>query len=247
MEEQAYVGELISALVYLYAGMRLVRLSSRTGEAPERLLGAMFLITGISYLLYDLPIILDSESLWTPLNFAGRVAYLPAPVLLAVFTRRVFRPEGVWGSWMVYGSALLLVAGVGGSVWSGDLEGFSISSRWFWAEWAGYTIPFAWAGAEAIAQYRPAQRRMQLGLCDPLVCNRILLWGCFGAMQVLVWVAVIPQYSEYEQEGGFSATWDALIAAGEIFSLALILLVFFPPVFYRRWIQSAAAGKAEEG
>jgi hypothetical protein len=98
MEEQAYVGELISALVYLYAGMRLLRLSSRTGEVPERFLGAMFLVTGTSLLLYNLPIILDSESLWTPLNFAGRVAYLPAPVLLAVFTRRVFRPEGVWAT-----------------------------------------------------------------------------------------------------------------------------------------------------
>ena len=48
MEEQAYVGELISALVYLYAGMLLLRLSSRTGEVPERLLGAMFLVTGTS-------------------------------------------------------------------------------------------------------------------------------------------------------------------------------------------------------
>ncbi len=248
MEEQAYVGELISALVYLYAGTRLLLLSSRTGEGPERLLGAMFLVTGTSFLLYDLPIILDSESLWTPLNFAGRVAYLPAPVLLAIFTRRVFRPEGAWASWMVYGNAILLVAGVGGSVWSGDLEGFSIGSRWFWAEWAGFTIPFAWAGVEAFAHHRRARRRTRLGLCDPMVCNCYLLWGFFGAMQVLVSLAVIPAYSEYEQEGAFSATWDALISAGEIISLALIWLIFFAPAFYRRWIQGdAAVAKAEEG
>ncbi len=246
MEEQAYVGELISALVYLYAGTRLLRLSSQPDEVPERLLGAMFLVTGTSFLLYNLPIILDSESLWTPLNFAGRVAYLPAPVLLAVFTCRVFRPESVWATSMAYGSAILLVAGVGGSVWSGDLEGFSIGSRWFWAEWAGYTIPFAWAGVEAFAHHRRALRRFRLGLCDSLACNRLWLWGFFGVIQVLVSVAVIPQYSEYEQESAFSATWDALISAGEIFSLTLIWLIFFPPVFYRRWIQSAAAGKAEE-
>ena len=248
MEEQAYIGELISALVYLYVGARLLRLSSRTGEVPERLLGAMFLVTGASFLLYDLPIILDSESLWTPLNFAGRIAYLPAPVLLAVFTRRVFHPEGAWARWMAYGSAILLIAAVGGSVWSGDLEGFSVGSPWFWAEWTGYTIPYAWAGVEALAHHRRARRRLRLGLCDPLICNRYLLWGCYGAMQVLVSVAVIPAYSEYEQEGAFSATWDALISAGEIFSLALILLIFFSPAFYRRWIQGAAAvAKAEEG
>jgi hypothetical protein len=246
MEEQAYFGELISALVYLYAGTRLLQLSSRTGEMPERLVAAMFLVTSISFLLYDLPIILDSESLWTPLNFAGRVTYLPAPVLLAVFTRRVFRPEGAWAAWMTYGSASLLFAGVGGSVWSGDLEGFSVSSPWFWAEWTGYTVPFAWAGVEAIFQHRRARRRLRLGLCDPLVCNRYLLWGCFGALQVLVNVAVFPQYAEYEQKSAFSATWDALISAGEIASLALILLIFFPTAFYQRWLLGAVSAKAEE-
>ena len=195
MEEQAYIGELISALVYLYAGARLLRLSSRTGEVPERLLGAMFLVTGTSFLLYDLPIILDSESLWTPLQFAGRLTFLPAPVLLAVFTRRVFRPEGAWASWMAYGTAILLIAGVGGSVWSGDLEGFSIGSPWFWAEWIGITIPYAWAGMEALAHHRRARRRLRLGLCEPVVCNRYLLWGIFGAAQVLVCVAAVPSYA----------------------------------------------------
>ena len=248
MEGHAYIGELIAALVYLYAGTRLLRLSSRTGEVPERLLAAMFLLTGTSFLLYDLPIILNSESLWTPLNFAGRVTYLPAPVLLAVFTRRVFRPEGAWGAWMAYGSAILLVGGVGGSAWSGDLEGFTVSSPWFWAEWTGYTIPYVWAGTEAVAHHRQARRRLRLGLCDPLVCNRYLLWGLFGAMQVLVSLAIIPSYSEYEQGGVFTATWDALISAGEISSLALILLIFFSPAFYRRWIiGNAPVAKAEEG
>ena len=248
MEEHAYIGELISAFIYLFAGMRLLQLSSRSGEVPERLLGAMFLVTGASFILYDLPIILDSESLWTPLSFAGRVVFLGAPVLLAVFTRRVFRPEGAWGTWMVYGCAILLATGVGGSVWTGDLEGFTVSSPWFWAEWAGITIPYAWAGVEALAHHHRARRRLRLGLCDPLICNRYLLWGFFGAMQVLVCVAAVPSYATYEQEGAFAATWDMLISAGEIFSLALIWLIFFSPAVYRRWINgNTPAANAEEG
>ena len=248
MEEQAYIGELISALIYLYAGTRLLMLSSRTGEGPERLLGAMFLLTGTSFLLYDLPIILDNESLWTPLSFAGRVTYLPAPVLLAVFTHRVFRPEGAWCAWMVYGCAILMAAGVSGSVWSGDLEGFSVSSPWFWAEWTGITVPYAWAGAEALAHHRRARRRMRLGLCEPVTCNRYLLWGFFGAAQVLVCAAAVPSYAVYENEGAFAAKWDTLISAGEIFSLALIGLIFFSPAFYRRWINgNAPVANTEEG
>jgi hypothetical protein len=244
LEEQAYIGELISAIVYLYVGVQMLRLASRTGEGPERLLAAMFLFTGTSFILYDLPAILNSESLWTPLSFAGRVVYLPAPVLLAVFTNRVFRPESAWAGWMAYGCAALLVVGVGGSAWNGDFEGFSAGSPWFWAEWTGYTLPFAWAGVEAFTHHRGARRRFRLGLCDALVCNRFMLWGLFGAVQLLVGVMVFPSYAEYENDGAFSATWDTLISTGEIASLALILLIFFPPALYRRWIQGATAESA---
>jgi len=76
-----------------------------------------------------------------------------------------------------------------------------------------------------------------LGLCDPLVCNRFLLWGWFGAIQFLSWVGVIPQYLEYEREGVFTPTWDVLLSAGEIISLVLIGLIFFSPNVYQRWIE----------
>ncbi len=248
MEENAYIGELISAFIYLYVGTRMLRLSARTGEVPERLLGTMFLIVGTSLILYDIPIILGIESLWVAFNLAGRVVYLFAQVLLAVFTRRVFRPEGAWGAWMVYGCATLMAVGVIGSVWNGDLEGFSIGSPWFWVEWIGYSIPYAWAGAEALAHHRRARRRLQLGLCDPLVCNRYLLWGFFGAMQLLVNVVVLQSYAEYEQGGAFGAMWDRVISVGELISLALIWLIFFSPAFYRRWINgNAPVAKADEG
>jgi hypothetical protein len=237
MEDHAYIGELLAAIVYLTAGVRLLRLSQRTGEAPERLLGAAFLFMGVSAALYVLPVFSAFESLWTPLNFAGRVAFLPAAVKLAFFTRLVFRPENRWGAWLVWGSAILLVTGVGGSVRGGDWEGFSISNGWFWLEWVGYTVPFAWAGSEAFIQYRKARRRMQLGLCDPLVCSRYLLWAVFAALQTCSLLVLIPQYSEYETTSQFTATWDAIYGASVIASLVTIWLVFFPPAFYRRWIE----------
>ncbi len=248
MEDHAYIGELLAGIVYLIAGIRLLRLSQRTGEAPERLLGAAFLAVGVSAGLYVLPNLSPFESLWAPLNFAGRVAYIPAAVMLALFTRRVFRPAERWGGWLVWGSAILLAIGVGGSAVGGDWEGFSISSGWFWLEWVGYTLPFCWAASETFAQYRQARRRVRLGLCDPLVCNRYLLWALFGTLQVCLSLVLLPQYSEYESTNQFTAMWDALYGIIEIFSLVTIWLVFFPPAFYQRWIQgSVPAATAEEG
>jgi hypothetical protein len=240
MEDNAYIGELLAGIVYLIAGVRLLRLGQRTGQVPEKLLGVAFLFIGTSAGLYVLPKFLPFESLWTPLNFAGRVCIIPEAVIFALFTWRVFRPAERWGGWLVWGTAILLVIGVGGSAMGGDWEGFSISNGWFWLEWVGYTLPFGWAGSEAFAQYRQARRRVRLGLCDPLVCNRFLLWALFGTLQTCLALVLLPQYANYETTNQFTAMWDALYGAIEITSLVMIGLVFFPPAFYQRWINAPA-------
>jgi len=236
MEGNAYIGELLAGAVYLITGIRLLRLSQRTGEAPERLLGVCFIATAASALSYVLPNLPAFESLWAPLNFAGRIFVIPDVVAFALFTWRVFRPEARWGGWLVWGPAILLVVGIGGSAMAGDWEGFSISSGWFWLEWVGYTLPFGWASSETLAHYSRARRRKQLGLCDPLVCNRYLLWALFGAMQVGLSLILLPQYAEYEATNQFTAAWDGLYGTIEIASLVMIWLVFFPPAYYQRWI-----------
>jgi len=240
MEAHSYLGEFIAALVYLTAGVRLARLGLRTGERAEWLLAGVFIANAASYLLYMIPIAVDSGFYWDALNFAGRVAYLPAPVLLACFTRDVFRSESAWAAWAPWVVAVMLGVGVGVSALGGDWEGYSIDNPWFWPEWIGYTIPFCWAGAEALAEYRRARRRVQLGLCEPIVCHRLLLWSLFAAFQVGVSLVILPQYATFEQEGVFTTLWDRLTGGLEILSVATIWLTFFEPALYRRWIERAA-------
>lgn len=240
MEDHSYIGAVVSAIFYLVVGTRLLRLAARTGELPERLLGWLFLFSGVSWGLYEIPVVIDIEALWTPFNFAGRVAYIPAAVILAEFTRRVFRPECAWAAWLVRGCAALLVIAVAGSALQGDWEGFSISNPLFWLEWIGYTFPFGWAGFEALIQHRQARRRMRLDLCTPIVCNRFLLWGVFGTSSLLLSFIYPAQYADYERGGVFTSTWDALAGAGEIWAIALIWLVFFPPALYQRWVNGDA-------
>jgi hypothetical protein len=247
MEDYNYVGELLSAIFYLVVGARLFKLASQTGQLPERLLGALFLFSGVSYLAYVCPMIFTEEWLWTPLNFLGRVLYLPIPALLAIFTRQVFRPQSRWAAWLVWISVILPVAGVGGSVLGGDWEGYSLGNPGFWAEWTGYTFPFFWAGVEAFSQYAKARRRWKHGLCDPVVCNRFLLWGIYGVISVIGSLLILPMYAHYERHGEFAAIWDRLVGVAEISSIAVIWVVFFAPAFYQRWVNgNAPAATAEE-
>jgi hypothetical protein len=240
----AWIGELIAAIFYLWVGIRLARLASRTREPPERLLSGMFFFSGVSYLLYTIPLAIPIEALWLPFNFAGRVAYIPAPIFVAVFTREVFRSESRWSALIVYATAILLVVGVAASAMMGDWEGFSLDNPFFWFEWLGYTLPFAWAGLEALVQYYRALRRQRLGLCDRMVCNRLLLWGYFGIAQLVISFVLLRMYADFEANNAFSGFFDGLTGALEILAIALVWLVFFPPRFYRKRIAGSDGGAA---
>jgi hypothetical protein len=244
----AWIGEFIAGIFYLIVGFRLARLASRTGERPERLLSAMFFFSGASYLLYIVPMAIPIEALWTPFNFAGRAIYIPAPILIALFTRAVFRSDARFSTWIVYATSALLVVGVGVSAMLGDWEGFSLGNPFFWLEWVGYTVPFAWAGLEAFGQHRSSLRRQRLGLCDRLVCNRLLLWSIWGMAQVVLSVLILLMYAHYEANDAFSALYDGLTGVIELFALGLIWLVFFPPRFYQKLVSGtdAAESRVEE-
>jgi hypothetical protein len=112
----------------------------------------------------------------------------------------------------------------------------------------GYTVPFAWAGLEAFGQYRSSLRRQRLGLCDRLVCNRLLLWSIWGMAQVVLSVLILLMYAHYEANDAFSALYDGLTGVIELFALGLIWLVFFPPRFYQKLVSGtdAAESRVEE-
>jgi hypothetical protein len=117
----------------------------------------------------------------------------------------------------------------------------SIGSPWFWFEWVGMLAPFVWAGVEGFAQYVQARRRVRLGLCDPIVCNRFLLWGLFGTLQMCTYVTLIPMYTEFEADGQFSVLMDSILGAFEMLSVGAIWLVFFAPASYRSRVRCGSA------
>jgi hypothetical protein len=248
MDGHAYIGELFSGIFFVIAGARLLGLSRRTRETPELLLGLAFVVSGIALLLYLVPYLHYFEALWTSFIFAGRVGFIPVSVTFALFTRSVFRPGERWATWLVWAIAAVHSVGITGSALNGDWEGYSISSGWFWLEWVGYTLPMVWTGLEALTQYGPARRRVRLGLCGPLVCNRMLLWGLFGVLQIGLSIVVLFQYAAYQEASVFTPGWDRLYGVFSMGSVAMIWFAFFPPAFYRRWIENSTdTSVAEQG
>lgn len=238
METAGLIQELITGAVFLVVGLRLYRLSRCTDRLPERLLGLGFVVWSGNYFLYDIPYLLLDASQAAPFYFAARLCLDLGTFLIALFTWKVFRSRGRWGGWLVAGIAACLLVGIGGSVWEGDWEGvLLLSNPWFWPGWLGSTLPLAWMAAEGGHHYRLSLERQRLGLCDAVTCDRFLLWSIVGAIWLLQQFLIIYQYARYEVTQDWNGLIDVAVGSFEILPVALVWLVFYPPAFYRNWIE----------
>jgi len=239
MEGSVYIFNLVTALVYLIVGVRLFALSRCTRGRPEYLLALNYGCTGISYVLYEIPDMLQQERIWVLV--AARFIYSIGIVPLLLFTRDVFRNESRWANAIVQTTLLALFSGVLFSMLSGDVEGLNVGSVWFWCDWIGYTAPYVWITAEALLAYSAARKRLALGFCEPDVPNRYLLWALFGFFAAIAGIALIPLYLEYTATEIWPRWGDYASGGLEAAGTLMLWFAFFPPTWYRRWIRRAAA------
>ncbi len=239
MEEYAYITSIIAGAFYLIASLRLIRLNRRTGEQPELLLGIYFGFSGAYYLVFNLPSLFGFDS-WPPATeWMIEWIYVLGVFPYLFFIRSVFRPKVAWADALVgICSVLLLVGTALGALDGGDV--YSLDNLWFHVQWAGYTIPCAWMGLEATLSRRGAQKRVRLGLCEPIVANRYLLLALFGSFQFLACLADLSFAADISGNQAVSLISDALLGGSEIASVAVLWLAFFPPPFYVNWITRRA-------
>jgi len=236
-------GDGIACVAYLYAGVRLHLLSRRTGEVPEYLIAVSFLFWVASYTFYDIPYaVVRSEALIPAVcSYGSLIALALGNVAFALFIRSVFRRDSWWATWLVGAIVVSLVAGLAGTAWIGDWEGIDpLANPWYWLEYFGSFAPYIWIAAEGCAQHLKARRRLKLGLVGAMACNRFLLWGIAG----LLWVILESIRTANDFVNALTGQWSELlnfgIAAFEVIPVAIIWCAFFPPEFYRRWVEGRA-------
>ena len=119
MEEYAYLISILAGTFYLIASLRLIRLSGRTRERPELLLGLYFSLSGAYYVAYNLPSLFGFGA-WLPAaEWVIGVIYVLGVFPYMLFIRAVFRPKDTWAGVLVgLCSAVLL-----GSTVLGGLDG----------------------------------------------------------------------------------------------------------------------------
>ena len=244
MEDNAFIMQAIAGVVYLVVGLRLYGLSRRTGTDPERLIALTFLIWAFGYALYDLPYAYTGGDELSMPSFAytSLLVFNLGNVVLALFTREVFRKQERWAGWLVVAIAVCLVLGSAGSAWVGDWEQVNpVVNPGYWPQTLGAVAPLVWMCLEGLGRYRNARRRLKLGLCDAITCHNFLLWGVAGALWAGLETVIVIQDFIYLSAGDWSGAFGLANGLLEIIPIGMIWMVFFAPRPYRRWIEGAAA------
>jgi hypothetical protein len=236
-------------VIYGFVGVRLCSLSRRTGQLPELLIGASFLFWASCYLLYDVPYAIHRSEELVPAfcSYASLLTVALGNVVFALFIRSVFRPGSRWATALVVAITLCVVLGLAGTAWRGDWEGSNpIANPGYWFDALASTGPAVWMTAEGFTHYGRARRRLKLGLCEPIDCNRFLLWGVAGALFAILEGITTASDLVNALTGSWSDHLTFGVALFEVAPVAVIWLVFFPPPFYSRWIDGADAKRTPQ-
>jgi hypothetical protein len=240
-----------AAGLLLWLGARLWR--SGTPASPERWLALTFGALGCGALprlaAARLLSAHDAGSLAVALNAASHLAIEAAIVGLSLFTWRVFRPGSAPARAFALG-----VAGV-----SGVFTLWLIASTHPDQEASGLALivnvtralPVLWAFGECTRYAQLMRRRVGLGLADPLVANRFVLWsvwtGALGFAALVIFA--VRSCAFWLQLNGVDPRTvmpAAIPVTGALAGLAVVSagvavwLAFFPPDSYRRWVRAGA-------
>jgi hypothetical protein len=232
-------------LTSLVLGMRLMLLARRTRKLPEFSMGlGLFLMGGVAYPFQVVAQVAAS----LPLGL--RAALMAFAILclstgttfFAVTTWRIFRPgskAAAAGAPLVAGALLLFVV-----LQCASQGGFSALVRDrsgpFRYHILVVALPVWWASFESFRYYGMLKRRLLLGLADPVVADRMRLWG----MSTLIAAStnLVSIYALFT--GRDPATWPtgaAIIGAMGLAFSAHLWLAFFPPQSYLQRVAARGA------
>jgi hypothetical protein len=243
----AALGGLAFVLASILLGVRLLLLARRTRELPELCIGlAMLLMGGLGY-----PLIIAAR-MALRLPGPARVGVMEFAVLLmavgilavGVFNWQVFRPAERWPLGALVAAALsmlvcLLVQAHDPGMEAAAFHNQGLGFRLFLLHSA---LASGWGAAESLITWSRLRRRLRLGLADPVVAERVLLWAVASlAAAIISATSTIAGFLDINFAATtFGAAVTAplgLIAAGSMW------LAFLPPAGYLRWVRERAAAR----
>lgn len=235
-------GVSVFAVVSLWVGGRLLWLGMRSGRAPELLIGLGVLGIGpIGFGLQTAALTLGDGPLGETLATASATSIAIGIWAKLAFNWLVYRRDERWAQVL----AAVLAAGVAAFLLAFAARGsFFAAAEGVMASALRGTlqaVALAWGATEALLYWLQMRRRLRLRLADPVIANRILLWGISAGSAALgTTIGVVASLAT----GKAALAIPAVLASSSVHGLVAALamwLAFVPPQGYRRWIAGSRA------
>ena len=243
--EAVVVVQGLTGVLYLLTvtvvGCRMVMLARRTRQLPELLLGSALLLGGVlGGPLEAAAVAIQSETghaIAGKLLLGGKIAGLGAVTCQAIFICLVFRPKERWAGAVVAMLFALPCAAIFGYGAHGAFSAEAIPWTWFWIDLAARIAGSTWLVIEGANYYGMMKRRLRLGLAEPLVTNRFLLWTLAGLLAIVMLLTSVPPMLLDSVTNPTLLTLDLVVfSLAGVGVSALYFLTFLPPEGFRRWI-----------
>jgi hypothetical protein len=252
----AGVAQLAYFAVAFYVGGLLFVRGRRAGEWTQWILGLHLILSmGVGYLLtlsgttsveFGAPL----PPVWLAWIVGTGYAATNIGLTLTIhFTRRVFRPGrgAAFAYASVSGAALWL--GWLGYVVSGDVAQARFEGTWYWVMVLGMFATNSWVAFEPLVYFTRLRRRVRLGLAEPLVAERMLLWGCGSLARASLTFAgpIAKAFLDGRGEAERLSAGAVVLVVTTLLGLVTSVtywLAFQPPRVYLRWVAARAAKRS---
>jgi hypothetical protein len=246
----------LNLLLNLLVGLRLLGRARRGGwPTPELTLAIYFLVSAFAatppqILVYGGmgdPRLAVAEPVARALLAFAVLAMAIGAGAIYVFTWKTFHPERLWARAIVIAGCACLAVGY---AIEAIFEGFApvvFAGFGHWIGWAGRSAAMAGVAWESFRYWLQLRRRLRLGLADPVVTDRFLLWSIWAACAALNFVADLASRSLYwllfgtvepvvEHLSAMVVPTITVTMALGVVSAITLFLTFFPSPAYQRWV-----------
>jgi hypothetical protein len=247
----ALPGFLAFFFVALWVGVRLLAQWGRTRELPELLLGVGVLCIGpVGFGLVMLASAAGAGDPEAPSLLGGLsgVAVAAGASAKAVFNWKIYHPRSRAVAALSFAAiALLAIALVGDGLTTGFAPATWMKPGWMSVRQLVQIGVLLWGAGEAFRWWRRMRRRIGIGLGDPVVANRFLLWsigaGMAGAGSLVGMIVGLLSGHPMAELPMLTLTLSLFGMA----SAAALWLAFATPEWFKTWVVARAAVQTREG
>jgi len=243
-EFPADIGLLVPILMSMLS-LRLFRLAARTRRLPELLVGAYFVVVPFAISLAIRVERFDPGDA-AAVRATSNALFTLGGVALLLFAWCVFRRDAFWAKALALaGSAGLAAVWVAGFPAGAYQDGSS-----YFLLLPAY-VSYFWVFFESLRYYGLLRRRQRLGLADPVLTNRFLLFaiwtGSVAVITVLGMVSAGVQLAHGSTPEGAGLANPLVLGLTRLLAVPIALsiwLTFLAPSRYHAWLRGSATPHA---